>query len=234
MRRYLIIVFLLFALGSVWLFSHVPRERNVNLPNESGTDNRKLMGGIVSTISEGDKDKCIGSPLLSTFQQILYEEKSSEIDSCIILFHAEAFLSDDVLQNELQARLKNLYPNEMKTALKSSGNIHNPKLFFLYSALRPAIRDTPSMQKLSKIAQSYGYEAAIHSLGGEKLHFRRKDSKGTMFTKPQQRLYGFFGFSARKPGWEDKPNLKARIVDVDEKGNVWADEIKIIGKTHYW
>ena len=235
MRRNLIIVFLLIlTLGSAWLFSHVPRERNINLPTESGIDNRKSMGSIVSTISEGDKDKCIGSSLLSTLHQILYEEKSSEIDSCIILFHAEVFLSDDVLQNELQAHLKNLYPNEMNTALKSSGNVHNPKLSFLYSALRPAIRDTPSMQKLSRIAQSYEYEAAIHSLGGEKLQFRRKDLNGTMFANPQQRIYGIFGFSARKSGWEDKPNLKARIVDIDANGSVLADEIKIIGKTHYW
>ena len=235
MRRNLIMVFLLIvALGSVWMFSHFPRDRNVNLPKESGIGNRKSMGSIVSIISEGNKDKCIGSSLLSTFCQILHEEKSSDIDSCVILFYAEVFLSDDILQNELQTLLKKVHPNEMDAALKSSGNVHNPKLSFLYAALRPAIRDTPSMQKLSRIAQSYGYEGTIHSLGGEKLQFRRKDLNGAMFENPEQRIFGIFGFSARKSGWDDKPNLRARIVDVDARGSVLTDEIKIIGKTHYW
>lgn len=180
-------------------------------------------------------DNCSESILLSSLRKILLKEKgNSAIDSCVILFHAEVFLSDDILQNELQTLLKKVHPNEMDAALKSSGNVHNPKLSFLYSALRPAIRDTPSMQKLSRIAQSYGYEGTIPSLGGEKLQFRRKDLNGAMFENPEQRIFGIFGFSARKSGWETKPNLRARIVDVDAKGSVLADEIKIISKPHYW
>lgn len=175
------------------------------------------------------------STLLSTFRRILSEEKDNvAVDSCVLKFNAWVFLLDASLQNELQTVLARVHPNEMSDALKSAGNVHNPKLSFLYAALRPAIRDTPSMQKLSRIAQSYGYEGTIHSLGGEKLQFRRKDLNGAMFENPEQRIFGIFGFSARKSGWDDKPNLRARIVDVDAKGSVLTDEIRIIGKTHYW
>lgn len=175
------------------------------------------------------------STLLSTFQRILSEEKDNvAVDSCVLKFNAWVFLLDASLQNELQTALARVHPNEMSDALKSSGNIHNPKLSFLYTALKPAIMNTPSMKELSKIAQAYGYDATIHSLGGEKLHFRRKNLNGNMFSTPDKRIFGILGFSARKSGWEYKPNLRARIVDVNEQGDVLSDKIEIIEKNQYW
>ncbi len=175
------------------------------------------------------------STLLSTFQRILLEEKDNvAVDSCVVLFHAEAFLSDEVLQNELQTLLVQLRPDEMSSALKSSGNVNNPKLSFLYTTLKPAIRDTPSMQELSRIAHTYGYDAIIQSLGGEKLQLKRSDLAGKQFVNPSSRIYGIWGFSARKNGWENKANLKVRIVDVDAKGNILADDIKIVDRRQYW
>lgn len=234
MRRnlFIAIVILPLALGIVWLFFCVTRECDVSLIKGSATDNQKLMDNIASTVS--GKDRCIGSALLSTFQRILYNEMNSEIDMCVVLFHAEAFLSDDVLQNELQTLLVQLHPDEMSSALKSSGNVHNPKLSFLYTTLKPTIRDTPSMQELSRIAHSYGYDAKIQSLGGEKLQLKRTDMAGKQFVNPSSRIYGIWGFSARKSGWENKANLKARIVDIDAKGNILGDDIKIVDRRQYW
>lgn len=181
------------------------------------------------------RSSCSKSILLSRLQKILFEEKdNSSVDSCVVLFHAEVFLSDDGLQDELQNLLLKFYPKEMSVALKSSGNVHNPKLTFLYTALKPAMKGTPSMRKLSEIAYSCGYDSTIHSLGGEKLQLRRKDLNGKFFVSPSNRIYGVFGFSARKFGWEKKENLKARIIDVDAHANILTDEIKIVGKNQYW
>ena len=90
------------------------------------------------------------------------------------------------------------------------------------------------MQKLSEIAHAYGYDATIHSLGGEKLQFKRKDLNGKIFVNPCNRIYGIWGFSARKVGWENKIALKTRIIDVDANGNILTDETKIIEKNQYW
>lgn len=234
MRRNLFfaIVILLLALGIVWLFFCGTRGCDVSLIKGSTTTHQKPMDNIALSVS--GKDRCIGSALLSTFQRILYDAMNSEIDTCVVLFHAEVFLSDDVLQNELQTLLVQLYPDEMPSALKSSGNVHNPKLSFLYTVLKQAIRDTPSMQELSRIAHSYGYDAIIQSLGGEKLQLKRSDLTGKQFVDPSTRIYGIWGFSARKSGWENKADLKARIVDVDAKGNILTDDIKVVDKRQYW
>lgn len=234
MRRNLliVIVLLLVASGIAWLSFCVTRGSDVELTKGCATDNQSLEDNNVSAIS--GEDKCISSSLLSIFQRILYDEKNSKIDSCVILFHAEVFLSDDVLQNELQNLLMKFYPDEMSAALKSSGNVHNPKLSFLYTTLKPTIRNTPSMLELSRIAHSYGYDATIQCLGGEKLHFRREDLNGKAFANPHNRIYGIWGFSARKSDWKYKKTLNARIVDINEQGAVLSDKIEIIEKNQYW
>ncbi len=234
MRRnfYIVVVLLLFALGLVWLSFCVTKGCDASLTKGKATANQKLADNIDLAIS--GEDNCIGSLLLATFRRVLYDEKNSGIDTCVVLFHTEVFLSDDVLQNELQTLLTKFHPDEMSSALKSSGNVHNPKLSFLYSELKPAIRDTPSMQELSRIAYSYGYDAVIHCLGGEKLQFKRKNLNGKTFENPESRIYGIWGFSARKSGWKGKTNLKARIVDVDAEGKILADEIKDIDQRQYW
>lgn len=180
-------------------------------------------------------DSCVTSTLLSALQRILTEEKDNvAVDSCVLHFNAGVFLLDESLQNELQTALARTHPNEMSDALKSAGNIHNPKLYFLYTALKPAIMDTPSMKELSRIAHSYGYDATIQCLGGEKLQFRQEDSNGKAFVNPHSRIYGIWGFSARKSDWKDKKTLNARIVDINEQGTVLFDKIEIIEKNRYW
>ncbi len=175
------------------------------------------------------------SILLSTLKRILVEEKDNDaVDSCVILFHAEVFLSDVVLQKEQQNVLVHLHPEKMSAAIKSSGNIHNPKLDFLYTALKPAINESPSMKELSQVASMYGYDPNIRSLGGEKIHFRRKDSNGRKFANPDFRIYGIVGLSARKAYSMKKDVLSAMVVDVDETGNLISDEIKTINRSQYW
>lgn len=234
MRRnlFIVIVLFLFVFGLVWLSPCVTKGCDASLISGKAASNPKLADNIASEIS--GENKCVGSLLLSTFRRVLYAEKSSGIDTCVILFHTEAFLADDVLQNELQILLTKFHPDEMSAALKSSGNVHNPKLSFLYTVLKPTIMDTPSMQELSRIAYSYGYDAIIKSLGGEKLQILRKNLEGKTFENPKSRIFGIWGFSARKSGWESKTNLKAQIVDVDAKGNILSEEIKNIGQRQYW
>lgn len=170
----------------------------------------------------------IRSSLLTALQRILIEEHDTEIDQCTLWFHTEMFLADAALQREIQHQLTIDHQKEMDEALKSSGNAHNPKLEFLYSALKPAISKSVSMTYLARCADSYGYSPSIHILGGEKLQFRRQNFHAERFVEPECRIYGICGFLVRKRGVESKKSLTARIVCIGAGGKVISDEIKKI------
>lgn len=184
--------------------------------------------------SDGLDDCQLGSSLLTAFKRILVEEYNSEIDHCTLCFVADVFLTDAFLQSEIQNQLAMAHPSEMAEALKSSGNMHNPKLSFLYSALEPAILDTHSMVCLMKVMDSYGYALPIRILGKEKLQIKKQSLHGDMFAEPECRIYGITGFSARKYGVKSKKSLTARIVCIDLNGNVISDEVKKIERNQYW
>lgn len=174
-------------------------------------------------------DSCrIESSLLTALQRILVEEHDTEIDQCTLWFHAEIFLTDAALQREIQHQLTLEHQKEMEEALKSSGNVNNPKLAFLYSALKPAIFKSASMTYLARCADSYGYSPTVHILGGEKLQFRRQSSHAERFVEPECRIYGICGFSVRKRGVESKKSLTARIVCIGANEDVISDEVKKI------
>lgn len=174
-------------------------------------------------------DSCrIESSLLTALQRILVEEHDTEIDQCTLSFHAETFLTDAALQREIQHQLTLDHQKEMDEALRTSGNVNNPKLAFLYSALKPAIVKSASMTYLARCADSYGYSPSIHILGGEKLQFRRQDFHAERFVEPECRIYGICGFSVRKRGVESKKSLTTRIVCIGANEDVISDEVKKI------
>ena len=222
----IVAIFLLMILTTIYLFTGTSQWRVSVQSTKTGTINAKGKEGVnESAIST---NLCVGSTLLSSFQRILIESaKSTEVDSCIFLFHAEVFLSDARLQNELQAVLFSRYPQKMTEAVESSGNLNNPKLSFLYSALKPAIKETPSMVKLADIAVANGYSSDIGILGGEKIQFRRKSAGGETFANPNYRVYGVFGFVAHKQSPYKKEKHSCRRIEIDAAGNILSDEVRV-------
>lgn len=178
---------------------------------------------------------CVESILLSALRRLIVKEMDNpNVDSCILLFHAEVFMSDVALQKQIQALLFNQHQKEMAAAVKSSGNMHNPKLTFLYNELKPAMREIPEMKELSQVALSCGYCETIHVLGGEKIQIRRKDLTGEKFFNPDFRIYGITGFSLRKKDCQNKDSLFAEIVDIDKSGNVASCRMCKISCNQYW
>ena len=163
-----------------------------------------------------------GSFLLCTLQRIMIMRRmDATISSCTIRFNADVFLMDAQLQTELQHVLSKLYPIQWAEALKSSGNIHNPRIAFLYSTLIPALCETPSMKKVYKTADSCGFETKVHVLGGEKIQIRHEQTNGTKFCNPDVRIYGVFGFSIRKK------RLPFRNIKKDAVGEDFSDNVSI-------
>lgn len=117
-----------------------------------------------------------------------------------IHFSAELFLEDSILQKELQSELMLQYPDEFAEVLKSAGNMHNPKLRFLYDATSVALKRTGLMQKLGQLAQSLNPSSDIVVFGGEKVQIRRKDVCGKLFSDPRDRIYTIFGIGFRNSG----------------------------------
>lgn len=205
-----------------------------NKINEYGTNDDVVLGVQPEKQFNESNDRSgfancrIESSLLTTLQRILIEEYDTEIDQCTLSFHAETFLTDAALQREIQHQLTLDHQKEMDEALRTSGNVNNPKLAFLYSALKPAIVKSASMTYLARCADSYGYSPSVHILGGEKLQFRRQSSHAERFVEPECRIYGIWGFTVRKRGVESKKSLTARFVRIGANENVISDEIKKI------
>ena len=180
-------------------------------------------------------NRYVESVLLSALRRLMVKEMDNpNVDSCVVHFHSEVFMSDAALQNQIQAVLFNQHQKEMAAAVKSSGNIHNPRLTFLYDELKPAMREIPAMKELSQVALSCGYCETIHVLGGEKIQIRRKNLAGEMFLNPDFRIYGITGFSLRKRDSQNKDSLIAEIVDIDKSGNVASCRMCNISRNQYW
>ena len=219
-------IFLLLIFTTVYLFAGTSQWRFSVRPTKTSTinvtGNEGVNEGAMST------NLFVGSTLLSSFQRILIESaESTEVDSCMCLFHAEVFLSDARLQSELQGVLFSRYPQKMTEAVESSGNLNNPKLSFLYSTLKPAIKETSSMKKLAKIAAANGYASDIGILGGEKIQFRRKSAGGETFANPNCRVYGVFGFIAYKRSPYKKEKYSCRRIEIDADRNILSDEVRV-------
>ena len=226
-HKVIVTIFLLLIHTAIYLFAGTSQWRVSVQPTKTSTINATGKEGV----NEGaisTNNICVGSTLLSSFQRILIESaESTKVDSCMFLFHAEVFLSDARLQNELHAVLFSRYPKKMTEAVESSGNLNNPKLSFLYSALKPAIKETPSMKNLSEIAAANGYASDIGILGGEKIQFRRKSAGGETFANPNYRVYGVFGFVAHKRSPYKKVKHSCRRIEIDAAGNILSDEVRV-------
>lgn len=79
---------------------------------------------------------------------------------------------DQVFQNEMIAAFKDLAPNEWREAEKSSGNMHNPKMFPLKKYLSAAFLRTTLAKGLARNLEQYGLR--ISEFGQEKLQYEKE------------------------------------------------------------
>jgi len=79
-------------------------------------------------------------------------------------------LQDETLQKEVFAALERDAPRELKEALKSSGNMHNPKMVQLWKPFEKALLATPTLTKLNASLAPYGL--TISHAGAEKFELR--------------------------------------------------------------
>ena len=110
-----------------------------------------------------------------------------------IYFAAELFVEDSALQRELQTELFRQYPDEFAKALKTAGNMHNPKLRFLSDAMPIALKQTSTMRQLGKLAKQFGMSSDIVVYGGEKVQIQKIDDQGNPFSDPKDRLFSVYG-----------------------------------------
>jgi len=105
-----------------------------------------------------------------TFDEAL--KSLSANDSIQKLNGIEAYwlLGCETLQKEVFTALERDAPRELKEALKSSGNMHNPKMQQLWKPFEKALLAAPTINKLNGSLASYGL--TISRAGVEKFELR--------------------------------------------------------------
>ncbi len=73
-----------------------------------------------------------------------------------ISFHTY-FLNDPKIQEELMREFQKSYPELLTDSLKSSGNIHNPKVFPLRAKFSECLLKTPTVAKMNELFSATGY-----------------------------------------------------------------------------
>lgn len=97
---------------------------------------------------------------------------------------------DEKFQRELFDSLERDAPRELREALESSGNMHNPKMHQLWKPFQKAFSATPTIAKLNASLALYGL--TISRPGVEKFEL------GSSPTDPKRRFYGLLSFSVIK------------------------------------
>ena len=92
---------------------------------------------------------------------------------------ASDLLQDDTFQNELFAALEQHAPHELKEALASAGNMHNPKMHPLRKPFLQSILVTPTVRKFN--AELAPFSRHVSSASLEKLELRKVPSGRRFF-----------------------------------------------------
>lgn len=100
--------------------------------------------------------------------------------------------SDEALQNELFAGLARDAPRELKEALASSGNMHNPKIQQLWKPFEKSLLATPAIKRLSASLAFHGL--TISRVGCEKF------SLISTPTNPKRHFFGTLWLDVTKSG----------------------------------
>lgn len=89
-------------------------------------------------------------------------------------------LNNTKLQKELFQQFEKDYPALLADALKSAGNMHNPKVLPLRAKFSEIMLKTPTIQAIGKILHSHGY--SIASIGCEKFSLIKENGIPEFFS----------------------------------------------------
>jgi hypothetical protein len=85
--------------------------------------------------------------------------------------------TEEQVQKELFEYFAEHYPEELKAASSSSGNLHNPKLFPVMAGYRDAVRSTSYVAELAEILAKHDYR--ITGVGFEKFEMNTRQDPPT-------------------------------------------------------
>lgn len=105
-----------------------------------------------------------------SFDEALKELSNSGRIQTVDGIVAYQLLGDDTLQKDVFTALERDTPRELKEALNSSGNMHNPKMAQLWKPFERALLAAPTLTQLKLSLAPYGL--AISRAGVEKFELR--------------------------------------------------------------
>jgi len=144
-----------YALSTSFVFSAGPKW-------ESGSDDHDSTKGYISICSAGNED--FGAVVEAHLR------KGRSISQ---VYLSNAWTGDPALQAQLLALLKQIAPEQLGGALRSAGNMHNPKVTQLKSAVCRAFLQTKLVRGLDQVLKSNGM--AISKVILEKLMIFRSE-----------------------------------------------------------
>ncbi len=116
-----------------------------------------------------------------SFDEALKKLSDAGLIQKLSITSAWTLLSEDSFQDEIFAVLERKAPDRLKEALKSSGNMHNPKVEALYGDFVKALLSTPTITKLNASLAPYHFKVsdAVSDLDIEEFTLEKvpKDSK---------------------------------------------------------
>jgi len=99
--------------------------------------------------------KSEGAPSIESLVKILAtRNKNIPLESATF---SSYFNNDPTIQGELLKELRSNYTKLLADALKSSGNIHNPKVLPLRSKFSECLLKTPTLSKINKVLFVHGF-----------------------------------------------------------------------------
>lgn len=131
----------------------------------------------------------------ASFDQALQELSDSGRIQKLDGIFAHWLLPDDTFQKEIFTTLERDAPRELTEALKSAGNMHNPKMHQLWKSFEKALLATPTITKLNASLAPHGLTVSRASV--EKFELGKGETEtghrfhGTLFlgvTKSPDRM----------------------------------------------
>lgn len=110
----------------------------------------------------------------ATFDEALKELADANRVQAFDGIVAHALMHDETFQKELFSAFEHDSPRELKEALKSAGNLHNPKMNQLAKRFVKAVLATPTVRRINAALAAYGLR--VSGAGIEKFGIRKNDA----------------------------------------------------------
>jgi hypothetical protein len=117
-----------------------------------------------------------GSPSFAdALQKLASQDPSAQLRS----IELSGLLADPDLEKELAAALERDSPREWHEALKSAGNMHNPKMLQLAKPFQKAVLATPSVKDIVSVLSAH--HLVVTKVSYEELQLIKSETSGRRF-----------------------------------------------------